>query len=104
MAIIIIFLLFFSLFVPLIVQQAGQLAELDYGKISQSLETPIIQFQSYLERFGFSLEHKSSEDLVREALSGLFNPAKISDFYPAALGLVADAAQAMSALRSALVG
>jgi predicted PurR-regulated permease PerM len=86
MLFIIIFLLFFSMFVPLIVQQAGQLVDLDYGKISQALEDPLMQFQDYLVQFGFTIEQKSSEDMVQEALTGLFNPNKLGDFFSSILG------------------
>lgn len=40
------------LFVPLIVKQANNLAEVDYGKIGQALEAPVNQFQGKLIDYG----------------------------------------------------
>ncbi len=56
--------------------------------------TELSETDSFVERMG----------LTRQLIRVDIDPSKINDFYPAALGIVSDAAPAMAALRQALTG
>jgi len=66
-------------FVPLVLRQAANLAEVDYGSIAGALEVPYEQFTNKMAEYGFSLQETKLEDLIRETLSGRFDPSKIGN-------------------------
>ncbi|MCB9082425.1 MAG: AI-2E family transporter [Lewinellaceae bacterium] len=80
------------LFVPVVLEQAGNLANVDYASIAQALEEPYEQMVLWLNNHGLTLEQGTLEDLVKSALSGRFEPAKIgsvlTDFIAAAGNIV----------------
>jgi predicted PurR-regulated permease PerM len=87
---IFLFVLFISMFVPIVVQQALFLRELDYGAISQTLEIPFQWVENYLTKLGVDVEHNSSEELVRDMLGGVFDPNKIGDFFSSMLSFASE--------------
>ncbi len=78
---IILFSLFLSLIVPVVVQQAMFLTELDYGSIGQTLEVPFKSIEAYLVKLGVEVKQNSSEEIVRDMLSGFLDPQKMGDFF-----------------------
>ncbi|MCP3933544.1 MAG: AI-2E family transporter [Bacteroidetes bacterium] len=69
------------MFVPLVVEQASNLAEVDYGAIATALEEPMGRFQQWLEKYGLVNQAESPEQQIQDTLKGWFNPAKIGNFF-----------------------
>ena len=78
---VILFILFLSLIVPVVVQQAMFLTELDYGSIGRTLEAPFQHVEDYMIKLGLEVQQNSTEEIVRDMLSGFFDPQKIGDFF-----------------------
>ncbi|MEN0003249.1 MAG: AI-2E family transporter [Bacteroidota bacterium] len=81
LVIIAIFSLLFLMFVPLIIEQAGNLAGVDYRQIAKALEEPVVQVEQWLKGYGVVLEPKTPEELFRNLLQGVFEPNLIGDFF-----------------------
>lgn len=75
----IVFGLLISLFVPLVVEQARNLGEVDYDAIAKALETPINQVNAWLIDNGFIQQGGSAAEMVRNNLQGRFDPSKIAN-------------------------
>lgn len=75
--------LLFVLFIPLIVQQANNLAGVDYQSIAQALQEPMSQLTLWLESRGLIDQQISAEDQLQYSLrlQDWFKPAKIGDFF-----------------------
>lgn len=74
-----IFISFFSLFVPLIVNQMEELSTIDGKIIMSSLEEPISRIEEFSNRFNFGIEEGSTfEDYVTTRLVTLFNFSMVS--------------------------
>jgi predicted PurR-regulated permease PerM len=75
-----IFAIFFSLlgwiFVPTLIEQAGNLADVDYNKVSESLEEPIEDWNQWLVNKG--LLEADEEITIEEVISGLEESPVIS--------------------------
>ena len=78
--------LLFVLFVPLVLEQAYNLSEVDYQGITKALEEPFQQFESWMAGYGIILEEQSLEDIVSQTLSGRFDPSKIGEIIGAIIG------------------
>jgi predicted PurR-regulated permease PerM len=82
----IMFIAFLLLFVPLVVEQAANLADVDYAAIADALNQPFIELQARLERYGVGTE-ESLEDLLQKSLTGYFNPGGIANIFADALSV-----------------
>lgn len=82
----VMFVMFLLLFVPLVVDQAANLADVDYAAIADALNQPFIELQARLERYGVGTE-ESLEDLLQKSLTGYFNPEGISNIFADALSV-----------------
>lgn len=80
------FVIFLLLFVPLAVEQAANLAEVDYAAIADALNQPFVELQERLERIGVSSD-ESLEDLLQKSMTGYFNPGGIADFFAEAISV-----------------
>ena len=78
---VILFILFLSLIVPVVVQQAMFLTELDYGSIGRTLEAPFQHVEDYMLKLGLDVQQNSTEEIVRDMLGGVFDPQKIGEFF-----------------------
>lgn len=84
------FVLFVSLiylFVPLVVEQARNLSEVNYSAIALALEEPLAQINNWAQRIGFVQVGESAEGQIQNALKGWFEPSKIGDFFSSLLGV-----------------
>ncbi len=71
-----------GLFVPLVVEQANNLAEVDYSAIAGALEEPLQQFNNWLARYGMlDADAPGPEEQIRDELIGWFEPALIGNFF-----------------------
>ncbi len=82
----IMFVIFLLLFVPLAVEQAANLADVDYAAIADALNQPFVELQERLERIGVSSD-ESLEDLLQKSMTGYFNPGGIADFFAEAISV-----------------
>jgi predicted PurR-regulated permease PerM len=72
---------FFLIFVPMIVEQANNLAQIDYNKAAQTLEKPLADLTVRLQKFGIiskketaitAIEHYVTEHVKPESFGSLF--------------------------------
>ena len=76
-------LLLLTLFIPLIVTQANNLAGVDYKSIADALREPMGQLNLWLENRGL-IEHQPSVEVQLQnalKLGDWFQPAKVGDFF-----------------------
>ena len=87
----VILTLLFFLFVPLLIQQAQILADIDYNNVLQALEEPIAQFNAFLERFGITTAGSgvATEDFLN-TFSNYFKPDQIGNFFTSLLGIASE--------------
>jgi len=78
---------FIALFVPSIVQQARNLATVDYGAIVHSLDEPITHFTERLVNLGL-IEHtdNSPTEFIRDNLIAKFSPSKLTNIFGTVIG------------------
>lgn len=70
------------IFVPLIVTQANNLAEVDYKSIAAALEVPANQLNSWLAKYGLSDSSSVSvENQMKEIFSNWFEPSAIGSYF-----------------------
>ena len=73
-AIIALFSVFFSLFIPLIFSKINEFAQLDFSSVMTSIEEPIAHAQQYLSRtFAIPETHFSLSDTLIESLKDFVN-------------------------------
>lgn len=73
--------LMLSLFIPLVVKQAAQIANADLESITAALKQPIDSLNAWFAEHGLSETIKSPADQLRDGLLGTFNPGKIANFF-----------------------
>lgn len=78
---LVVFSLLVVLFVPLIVEQAAQLANVDFNAIAQALDPPIQHLNEWLAKYGVSEPVSSPGQQLRETLFGKFDPSRIANFF-----------------------
>lgn len=83
----IVVLAFIALFVPSIIEQARNLAKVDYTKVVHSLDEPISQVTERLINLGL-IEHtdNSPTEFIRENLIAKFSPAKLTNIFGTVIG------------------
>lgn len=83
----IIFIALLWMFVPLVLQQAGNLAEVDYKAIAQAIEEPLNQLQMMAQRFGLVEGGETPAAQLENVLNGWFEPARIGNFFSSLIEL-----------------
>lgn len=73
------FALLIGIFVPLIAEQASNLANVQYDQIYETLQEPINRISKRLMASGLFSADQLSPDMFRNTLSDLFKPSFISD-------------------------
>lgn len=89
LVIVLYFVVFTALiwmFVPLIVQQARNLANVDYNQIGLALEEPLEQINNQLVEIGLVEPGQSPSQQLAVALKNWFEPQKIGDFFGSLIG------------------
>ncbi|MBT8218695.1 MAG: AI-2E family transporter [Bacteroidia bacterium] len=81
LTLVIIFALLISIFVPLVVEQAQNLSEVNYNNIAETLDEPIRQVNNWMTRLGVEGSSTSPEEQMQKLLSGWFDPAFIGNFF-----------------------
>ncbi|NUO02071.1 MAG: AI-2E family transporter [Saprospiraceae bacterium] len=76
-----IFLLLFLLFVPMLIRQTGNLADVDYAKIAVALNEPFQNVLKWLEGKGLHPPQQSLESILTETFQDYFNPGIIGSFF-----------------------
>lgn len=87
---IIVLLSVLLLFVPLVIQEADALANLDYNAIGKSLEAPLQQFNNWLVQYGIVTENRPPEQIIKDALMAVLNSSSISSFFGSSLSVVSN--------------
>ena len=82
----VVFTFFILLFVPLVIEQADNLAGVDYKEIADALYQPFNQLEIWLERYGVKSE-ESLEELLQRSLTGYFDPGNFANIFADALSV-----------------
>lgn len=77
-----------AVFVPTILQQASNLAHVDYQAIAKTLEEPYAKVGEWLGAYGVKLPENSLEALVKNSLKGWFEPSRLGTVVGAVIGAV----------------
>lgn len=75
------------MFVPLVVEQARNLAGVDYSAISKALEVPISELNHWLVNAGLLESGQSAELELQETLKEWIQPSKIGTFFTSLIGV-----------------
>ena len=81
------FVLLIMLFVPLVVQQTGNLGGVNFAAIADELEAPFQEFQAFLGRYGLITKEESLETMMADSLNSLFREEEIGQFFSGALSI-----------------
>ena len=76
-----VFTVLIWLFVPLVVEQARNFADVDYNAIGQALNEPLSQMDDQLIKFGLIESTESANDEFKDALKDWFKPTQIGNFF-----------------------
>lgn len=76
----------FTLFVPIFLEQASNLAGVDYPAIAAALEEPFLEFQTWMNSYGFNVDEQSLEESIQQALNGVFDPSRIGEIVSSIIG------------------
>ncbi len=82
----IIFTVLIWMFVPLVIQQARNLSNVDYNLIGQTLEEPLNHLSDQLIQIGFIEEGQSPSNQLTNTLQEWFSIEQIRDFFSSILG------------------
>lgn len=69
------------IFIPLMLQQAGSISQVNYIAIAESLEEPLEKLNRNLAEFGFETDSRSPSEQVLATLRSWFEPAKVVDVF-----------------------
>lgn len=80
---------FVWLFVPLVVEQAAQLSNVDLNAIMKALEPPMQRVHDWLSRYGVSQPIKSPTEQLQDTLFSKFDPTQIANFFSDLISILA---------------
>lgn len=88
---LLVFILVFSLligtFVPLGVQQARNLAAVDYQSIATALQEPLNSLNDWLYKMGLAGENNSASDQLQKGIKNWFNPQQVGNMFGSLVGI-----------------
>ena len=91
---LLVFFLFFGFligaFVPLIIEQARNLAEVDYNNITNALSKPLGDLEKWLAAKKFTGTNFSVADQFQNAMRNYFNPGDIGNMFSSILGFAGE--------------
>ena len=73
--------MFFVTFVPLIVEQANNLSQIDYTKVTQALEKPLTDLTENGHKFGFIKKRETALTVVQNELMTRFKPENVNALF-----------------------
>ena len=83
----IVFTIILGMFVPLVIEQARNLANVDTSAISEALAVPLNQLNNYLVNIGMLEPGQTAAFSFQESLKNWFEPSKIGNFFSSFLGI-----------------
>ncbi len=75
---IMVFLLLLYTVIPVMIQQAISIGEVNFQAVALALEAPLEEFIERMERFGLTVIEKSPSEIIEENLMQIAEPADIS--------------------------
>lgn len=75
---IMVFLLLLYTVIPVMIQQAISIGEVNFQAVALALEAPLEEFIARMERFGLTVIEKSPSEIIEENLMQIAEPADIS--------------------------
>jgi len=70
-----------SLFIPLIIKQASNLAEVEYSEIANALSVPLNQFKAWLMSYGLVDGDFYLDEEIKKGIPNWFQPSQLTDFF-----------------------
>lgn len=83
--------LFFSLFAPLIAEEAKVLAQLDLAQTTQTIEGELAKTEEWLSQFNLSGDEQSNNDFLLNKVKGLIDFSQISQAFNNIFSLLGNA-------------
>ncbi|MCB0663917.1 MAG: AI-2E family transporter, partial [Saprospiraceae bacterium] len=80
---------FVWLFVPLVVEQAAQLSNVDLNSIMKALEPPMQRVHDWLDQYGISQPIKTPSEQLQDTLFSKFDPTQIANFFSDLVSIMA---------------
>lgn len=78
------------LFIPLVVQQAKALVNVDYNAIGESLKQSIAQFNQWLTDLGLQTDNRPPEEVLRETLAKVLTWGSVGAVFGTSLSAIAN--------------
>ena len=70
-----------SVFVPLIVEQANNLSQVNYVDVGKSLEAPIAHLSAYCQKFGVLQPGQSALEVIQKNVYQYIDPSQVSNIF-----------------------
>ena len=77
-------------FIPLIVEQARNLAQVDYQNITQALAEPLSQLNDWLYKMGMANGENSAADQLQRTLFSFFDPGQLGNIFGSLIGFAGE--------------
>lgn len=86
----IIFIGVLLLFIPLVVQEARALANVDYTALGESLKQPIAQFNQWLSEMGVQTDNRPPEEILRDTIAKAFTWGSVGAIFGSSVTAIAN--------------
>lgn len=84
-------IVFISLFVPLLIEQAKNLGKVDYNSIATALSEPLTYINELADKYGLKIGNRTPTEQVEQTLANYFQPNTISNWMSSILGAAGSA-------------
>lgn len=82
--------LFFTIFVPLIVEQANNLSQIDYQEVTKALEKPLSDLTETGRKFGFIKKKETALTVLENELISRFKPESVNSLFQSIVSTAGD--------------
>ena len=87
---LLVLLLILATIVPIMIQQAISIGEVNFQSIAVALEAPLAEFIDRMERYGLTVIEKSPSEIIEHNLNQLGGPADIGSYLTSLVGVAAN--------------
>ena len=87
---LLVILLILATIVPIMIQQAISIGEVNFQSIAIALEAPLAEFIDRMERYGLTVIEKSPSEIIEHNLNQLGGPANIGSYLTSLVGVAAN--------------
>ena len=87
---LLVLLLILATIVPIMIQQAISIGEVNFQSIAVALEAPLAEFIDRMEHYGLTVIEKSPSEIIEHNLNQLGGPADIGSYLTSLVGVAAN--------------